>query len=91
MFVLIAEFRYGTPVRDQPQLSYSEFEHETAERRGVPRLVFLLGEDTWARGAVRGSEYGGRGRRSAVTVRGHTLVHSVKRASLTGTATSACG
>jgi hypothetical protein len=28
------------------QVSYSELEHETADHREMPRLVFLLGEDT---------------------------------------------
>ena len=61
VFVLIAGFRYGSPVPDRPQLSYTELEHATAEQRGIPQLVFLLGEDTEGPAAMFADlEYGAR-------------------------------
>ncbi|MBK8074412.1 MAG: tetratricopeptide repeat protein [Kineosporiaceae bacterium] len=64
MLVGVLGTRYGSPVRDQPDVSYTELEFRTATEADKPRLMFLLSTETVVEGIppakLMDREYGDR-------------------------------
>jgi uncharacterized protein YjbI with pentapeptide repeats len=46
VLVGIYGLRYGSPVRDRPEISYSELEFLTATEMALPRLIFVIHTDS---------------------------------------------
>ena len=44
--VFIIGFKWGSPVRDLPEVSYTEHEYNEAVRRNKPRFVFIISDKT---------------------------------------------
>ena len=46
VYIGLIGLRYGSPVRDRPDVSYTELEFDTATDAGMPRLIFMLDDSS---------------------------------------------
>jgi WD40 repeat protein len=61
VFIGVIGLKYGSPVRDRPDVSHTELEYEIACEVGLPRLMFMLDETRDVQlpiDALHDSEYG---------------------------------
>ncbi|WP_157172244.1 DUF4062 domain-containing protein, partial [Nocardia pneumoniae] len=68
LYVGIIGHSYGSPVRDDPTLSYTELEFETATATGKRRLVFFVADDTSEVADTRQLAFRARLRDSGLTI-----------------------
>jgi WD40 repeat protein len=78
VYVGIIGFDHGSPVTDEPELSYTELEYETARQAGRPRLLFLLADEDEPK-ALDETELGARQARFRARLRERETVAFFRR------------
>jgi tetratricopeptide (TPR) repeat protein len=79
IYVGIIGLRYGSPVRDRENVSYTELEFDTATAAGKPVLIIMLSEDAVYDESFYDSEYGDRQR----TFRARLMTSDLTRVMIT--------
>jgi tetratricopeptide (TPR) repeat protein len=73
IYVGIIGLRYGSPVRDRENVSYTELEFDTATSAGKPVLIIMLSEDAAYDDSFYDSDYGDRQRAFRARLMGSDL------------------
>ncbi|MGW5265928.1 DUF4062 domain-containing protein [Microbispora sp. NPDC004025] len=62
LYLGLIGFCYGSPVRDRPEVSYTQLEYLTAGAAGIPRLIFMLDPADGLPAELLDTEHGDRQR-----------------------------